>query len=98
MGAGEPLIDRQFASKSQRTVRASQKNAGMDEPLLEAVPDSPGWASLRSRRNVPGSVALLRKQPVQEPLRVGPEEAARVRAWINEMKWESGEAPVRLIA
>jgi hypothetical protein len=47
---------------------------------------------------VPGSVALLRKQPAQEPLRVGPEEAARVRAWINEMKWESGEAPVRLIA
>jgi hypothetical protein len=70
----------------------------MDEPLLEAVPDSPGWASLRGRRNVPGSVALLRQQPAQEPLRVGPEEAARVRAWINEMNWESGEAPVRLVA
>jgi hypothetical protein len=61
---------------------------------MTAVPDSSAWAWPQGRRDIPGVVAQLCE--TAKPMRLGPEAAAEVQAWIERIGWEPDSSPVCL--
>jgi hypothetical protein len=68
--------------------------AAMDYRLYPA-PDTPGWAWIEGRPDVPGVVAMLRRGG--SPFTIGPEAVREVREWAQRVGWRTADAPVRLV-